>query len=81
MARPFIDAIPLPDNLQLQVLRRVTDLPRCKKHHFAAFILQPPILAVWDDDPNHILERVETLEQDIIRMIWRGGDEDEEEEE
>lgn len=75
-------SIPLSGDLQLQVLPRMTDLPRCQKHHFAAFILDPPVLAVWDDDANRIHDRVESLEQMIISHIWRSetGDEDESDE-
>jgi hypothetical protein len=81
LSRPLIDAIPLPDGLQLQVLPRMTDLPRCQKHHFAAFVLEPPLLVVWDDDPNHVLTRAEELEQSIIRMIWKTESEEDEEDE
>ncbi|KAK2009219.1 hypothetical protein LZ32DRAFT_430281 [Colletotrichum eremochloae] len=71
-------SIPLSEGLQLQVLSRMTDLPRCQKHHFAAFILDPPVLVVWDDDANKLHERVERLEQMIIAHIWRSDPAEEE---
>lgn len=74
-------SIPLSGGLQLQVLPRMTDLPRCQKHHFAAFILEPPLLTVWDDDANKLHDRAENLQQMIIAHIWRSDPIDEEESE
>ncbi|KAK1598568.1 glycosyl transferase family group 2-domain-containing protein [Colletotrichum navitas] len=72
-------SIPLSGGLQLQVLQRMTDLPRCQKHHFAAYILDPPLLVVWDDDANKLHNRAESLEEMIIAHIWRSESADEEE--
>ncbi|KAF2458823.1 glycosyl transferase family group 2-domain-containing protein [Lineolata rhizophorae] len=55
---------------QLQVLPNIASLQRCKKHHFAAFIADRELLVVWDDDPQHVLDRAAELENDIIEMIW-----------
>ncbi|KAF4827643.1 hypothetical protein CGCTS75_v008069 [Colletotrichum tropicale] len=74
------DSVALEGGLQLQVLPRMTDLPRCQKHQYAAFVLDPPLLVVWDDDANRIFSRPESIEQMIISMIWKtddGEDEDE----
>lgn len=69
--------IPLMDGLRLQVLAKISDLPRCHKHQFAAFVLEPPLLVVWDDEADRILERAEGLEKNLIRYIWQeGGDEE-----
>lgn len=69
--------IPLMDGLRLQVLAKLSDLPRCHKHQFAAFVLEPPLLVVWDDEADRILERAEGLEKNLIRYIWQdGGDEE-----
>lgn len=72
------DSIPLAGGLQLQVLQRMTDLPRCQKHQYAAFILDPPLLTVWDDDANRIHARAESLEHMIISFIWKTDDGDDE---
>ena len=64
------DSIPLQGGLQLQVLPRLTDLPRCQKHHFAAFVVEPPMLVVWDDEPSTIMNRVERVQADILALIW-----------
>lgn len=78
--RTTYEYIPLPDGLRLQVLPTMQDLPRCQKHHFAAFIQDTQILVVWDDEPKRVLARAEALERQLMKMIWGTGDEDEEEE-
>lgn len=55
------------------------ELPRCQKHHFAAFIQDLQILVVWDDEPKKVLARAEALERQLMRMIWGTGNEEEEE--
>ncbi|KAF5522052.1 hypothetical protein CGCA056_v006763 [Colletotrichum aenigma] len=74
------DSVALEGGLQLQVLPRMTDLPRCQKHQYAAFVLDPPLLVVWDDDPNKIFARPESIEQMIISMIWKTDDGEEDDE-
>jgi hypothetical protein len=65
---PFV---PLSDGLRLQVIPDISFLSRCQKHHFAAFIQDPGMLVVWDDDPEHIIDRAEQIEQHLVGMIWR----------
>ncbi|KAH0443358.1 glycosyltransferase family 2 protein [Colletotrichum camelliae] len=74
------DSVALEGGLQLQVLPRMTDLPRCQKHQYAAFVLDPPLLVVWDDEPNRIFSRPESIEKMIISMIWKSEDGEEEDE-
>ena len=62
--------MPFKDGLRLQILPDTSYLPQCQKHHFAAFIRSPPILVVWDDQPNHILERAKDIEDQLMTMIW-----------
>jgi hypothetical protein len=68
------DHLPLPNGRQVQVLKTMSDLPRCQIHHFAAFLEDLLVLVVWDDDPEHLLKRAQDLESDIVKMIWVGGD-------
>ena len=63
--------VPLSDGLRLQVIPDITFLSRCQKHHFAAFVQDPGMLVVWDDDPEHITDRAEQIEQHLVGMIWR----------
>lgn len=79
--RTTYEYIPLPDGLRLQVLPTISELPKCQKHHFAAFIQDRQVLIVWDDEPKKVLERAETLEQELMRMIWGTGEEEQEKEE
>lgn len=69
------DSLPIPKDRQVQVLKTMSDLPRCQIHHFAAFLEDLMILVVWDDDPEHLLQRAEGLEADFVKMIWVGGEE------
>ncbi|KAH6655564.1 glycosyl transferase family group 2-domain-containing protein [Truncatella angustata] len=79
--RSAFDYIPLPDGLRLQVLATMAELPRCQKHHFAAFIQDAGILVVWEDDPKKLLLRAEAIERQLMRMIWGTGEEDGDEDE
>ncbi|KAK6192882.1 hypothetical protein LQW54_013018 [Pestalotiopsis sp. IQ-011] len=79
--RSAFEYIPLPDGLRLQVLATMTDLPRCQKHHFAAFIQDAGILVVWEDEPQKLLPRAEAIERQLMRMIWGTGEDDDEEDE
>ncbi|KAK4453763.1 glycosyl transferase family group 2-domain-containing protein [Podospora aff. communis PSN243] len=72
--------VPLPDGLQVQILPTMDGLPRCQRHHFAAFIEDARLLVVWDDDPEKLLARVQNLEQRFIEIIWGKGDNEEDEE-
>ncbi|KAL5606605.1 hypothetical protein BROUX41_003003 [Berkeleyomyces rouxiae] len=73
------DSIPLRDNMQLQVLANIQQLPYSQKHHFAAFIVEPPMLVVWDDEPDNIMRRVRQIENDIMSLMWKDTEVDEEE--
>lgn len=66
-----ISFVPLKSGLRLQVLPDISHLPYCQKHHFAAFIQNSATLVVWDDDPHHILQRVQNIEDQLIQMIWK----------
>lgn len=70
----------MKDNLSLQVLQNLSDLPRCQKHHFAAFIIDAGVLVVWDDDPNNIIQRIAKLEADIVSLVWTTEEDDDDDE-
>ena len=63
--------MPLDSGLRLQILPDITALAECQKHQFAAFVRTYNILIVWDDDPNHILKRVQSIEDQLISMVWK----------
>ncbi|KAK6387753.1 hypothetical protein LTS17_001022 [Exophiala oligosperma] len=70
--------VPLESGLRLQILPSISHLPQCQKHHFAAFIRDQQILIVWDDDPNHVLKRVQGIEEQLISMVWKEEMDDDE---
>lgn len=76
--RTALDYIPLPDGLRLQVLPSLSELPRCQKHHFAAFIQDAGILVVWEDEPKQLLLRAEAIENQLMKMLWGTGEDDDE---
>lgn len=67
--------VPLDNGLRIQILPNMTYLPECQKHHFAAFIQDHTLLVVWDDDPNHLLDRAQNIEDQLMNMIWNGDEE------
>ena len=64
-------SVPLADGRRIQVLKDIYSLSRCKKHHFAAFISDPPQLIVWHDDPESIMSKAEQIESLLVAMLWR----------
>jgi hypothetical protein len=69
-----VACIPLYNGLRIQVLPNITYLPACQKHHFAAFIQDPAILVIWDDDPNNLLSRAQNVEDQLVKMVWKRGE-------
>ena len=80
VSKTDLDHVPLPDGLRVQVVRTMADLPRGQLHHFAAFVVDVRMLVVWDDEPEKLLARVQTLEAKFIELIWGNGEEGEEDE-
>lgn len=76
-----LDHVPMPNGLRVQVLKTMSDLPRCQIHHFAAFLEDLMILVVCDDDPEHLLQRAEDLEAKFVKMIWVNKEEQADEDE
>lgn len=65
---PFIET---REGLRIQVIQDYSQLPQCQKHQFAAFVNNPGVLVVWEDDPQRTVERVQKLEKEIMAVIWR----------
>lgn len=70
MACADMDYVPLPGGLRVQVLKKMADLRWCQLHHFAAFVEDPPVLVVWDDNVKNLLARAEDLEAKFVKVIW-----------
>lgn len=62
--------VPLSNGLRVQVLPSIEDLPRARKHQFAAFVAAEGLLVVWDDDPNHMLTRGKEIEEALMDLLW-----------
>lgn len=71
MANKDAIEIPLSNGLRIQVLPTIEDLPRARKHQFAAFIAAEGLLVVWDDDPHHMLVRGKEIEKALMDLLWK----------
>ncbi len=70
--------VPLMNGLRVQILPTVDDIPRARKHQFAAFIASEALLVVWDDDPAHLVERAKSIEAELMQLVWQTGEATEE---
>jgi hypothetical protein len=73
-----VEFVPLPEGLRVQVVRTMADLPRSRLHHFAAFVEDVGMLVVWEDEAERLLPRVESLEAQLVKMVWGNGEDDDE---
>ncbi|MCJ1293229.1 hypothetical protein MMC34_004783 [Xylographa carneopallida] len=72
--------VPLMNGLRIQILPTIEDLPRARKHQFAAFIASEALLVVWDDDALHLIDRAKLIESELMELVWKTGDTDDTEE-
>ncbi|KAK9776400.1 putative Glycosyltransferase 2-like domain-containing protein [Seiridium cardinale] len=69
--------VPLMNGLRIQILPTMEDLPRARKHQFAAFIASEALLVVWDDDALHLVVRAKAIESELMELVWETGNEGE----
>ena len=69
--------VPLRNGLRVQVLPSMDDLPRARKAQSAAFIASEGLLVVWDDEATDLIPRGQSIESDLMDLVWRSGDADE----
>ncbi|EAQ90122.1 conserved hypothetical protein [Chaetomium globosum CBS 148.51] len=72
--------VPLMNGLRVQILPTIDDLPRARKHQFAAFVASEGLLVVWDDDALHLVQRAKAIESELMELVWKAGGEDDEDE-
>ncbi|GAB1312502.1 Glycosyl transferase family group 2-domain-containing protein [Madurella fahalii] len=72
--------VPLMNGLRVQILPTIDDLPRARKHQFAAFVASEGLLIVWDDDALHLVQRAKAIESELMELVWKAGTEDDEDE-
>jgi hypothetical protein len=70
--------VPLLNGLRIQILPTIEDLPRARKHQFAAFVASEALLVVWDDEALHLVQRAKAIESELMELVWKTGDTDEE---
>ncbi|POR34239.1 Uncharacterized protein TPAR_05567 [Tolypocladium paradoxum] len=73
--------VPLMNGLRVQILPTIEDLPRARKHQFAAFVASEGLLIVWDDDPLHLVQRAKAIESELMELVWKQGNSDEDDDE
>ncbi|MCJ1251403.1 hypothetical protein MMC30_008636 [Trapelia coarctata] len=66
--------VPLMNGLRIQILPTIDDLPRARKHQFAAFIASEALLVVWDDDAMHLIDRAKLIESELMELVWKTGE-------
>jgi hypothetical protein len=69
--------VPLLNGLRIQILPTIEDLPRARKHQFAAFVASEALLVVWDDEALHLVERAKAIESELMELVWKSGEADE----
>ena len=70
---PDATNVPLMNGIRVQILPTIYDLPRARKHQFAAFLASDALLIVWDDDPSRLMDRAEKIESELIELVWQAG--------
>jgi hypothetical protein len=71
--------VPLLNGLRIQILPTIEDLPRARKHQFAAFVASEALLVVWDDEALHLVHRAKAIESELMELVWKTGDTEEDE--
>ena len=62
--------VPLQGGQNVQVLASIGDLPRARKHQYAAFIMDESYLAVWDDNPMNVVQRASDIVENMTKTVW-----------
>jgi hypothetical protein len=71
--------VPLLNGLRIQILPSIEDLPRARKHQFAAFVASEALLVVWDDDALHLVQRAKAIESELMELVWKSSEADDDE--
>jgi len=66
--------VALLDHSKIQIIESLKDLPRARKHQYAAFIRDECTLLVWADQANRVIDVARTMEKKMIELIWDDGD-------
>lgn len=66
--------VPLKNGLRVQVLPTMDELPRARKAQSAAFIASEGLLVVWDDENTNLIARGQSIEAELMDLVWRTND-------
>ena len=69
--------VPLSGGARIQIMPSLADLPRARKPQFAAVVASEGLLVVWDDDVNNIVHRAQSIETELMDLVWAAGEETE----
>lgn len=58
-----------PDNSRIQIIETLEDLPRARKHQYAAFVRNECSLLVWADSASRVIDEALDIEKKIIELI------------
>jgi len=72
---PSMTELIIDANTRIQILDKVEQLARARKHQYAAFIRSEEVLCVWSDHVEAVIPAAESLEESLIQFIWRGEEE------
>lgn len=73
--------VPLMNGLRVQILPTVDELPKARKHQFAAFIASEQLLVVWDDEAMNLIPHAKAIENELMELVWKTGEPEDVEEE
>jgi len=74
---PDATDVPLRNGLRVQVVQTLEDLKRARIHQCAAFVAHERLLVVWDDEPRNLLDRAQSIEDDLMELVWASEGESE----
>ncbi|KAF2116801.1 glycosyl transferase family group 2-domain-containing protein [Lophiotrema nucula] len=77
---PDATDVPLMNGLKIQILPSIDDLPRARKNQMAAFLAAEALLLIWDDDAMNLIKRGQSIEDELMQLVWRTGEPEDEEE-
>lgn len=67
IARATDAEIPISKGLRVQVIPTIEELVYARKHQYAAFIQSESLLVVWDDNPENLATRAESIQDDLLK--------------
>ncbi|CAN8100527.1 unnamed protein product [Discula destructiva] len=73
---PDTTEVPLNDTQRIQMVPTMADLEHARKAQCAAFVSENGLLVVWDDDSLHLMERATKIEEQLMKLVWAAGKDD-----